>query len=353
VTAATRWIGGRRPSRRVLSVAGVPAGDRFARWWEEVSAMTAAVYATSPHREEFWGEMVSLDLGPMRLSRLRCAPFVVSRTAALIGRGDTDQYHLFLLLGGGAELRQAGREASLGPGDLVLYDTTRVYRVWTDAGCPADGVLLQLPRDLLPLRAAQVERVLCTSMSGREGIGAVLTAVLGQVAARTDELSAAQAAHVCTALVDLVVGLVGRYLDEAADDPTVADAPDAVDAGLLLRVQGFVERHLEDPDLSPAALAAAHHVSLSYLQKLFRRHDATVSGWIRERRLERCRQLLAEPRLANRPAYVIAMSCGFSAPAHFSRVFREAYGMPPAAWRRTALQGRSRHRGGAETGVES
>ena len=40
---------------------------------------------------------------------------------------------------------------------------------------------------------------------------------------------------------------------------------------LLTTVQAFIQQHLGDPELSPAAVAAAHHISLRSLHQLF--HD--------------------------------------------------------------------------------
>ncbi|MFG1925452.1 hypothetical protein [Cryptosporangium sp. NPDC048952] len=50
----------------------------------------------------------------------------------------------------------------------------------------------------------------------------------------------------------------------------------ALDVVFLEQVKLFVEINLADPDLTPAAIAAAHHVSERYLYKLARRR---ASGW--------------------------------------------------------------------------
>ena len=59
-----------------------------------------------------------------------------------------------------------------------------------------------------------------------------------------------------------------------------------------------------------------------------------MAGLIRQWRLERCRRDLLDPAQVDRPVAGIAARWGFSSAAHFSRVFREAYGLPPAAFRR-------------------
>jgi AraC-like DNA-binding protein len=101
----------------------------------------------------------------------------------------------------------------------------------------------------------------------------------------------------------------------------------------LLQIRAFIEERLGDPGLTTSTVAAAHHVSKRYVQALFREDNTTVAGWIRARRLERCHRNLGDPRLDSRPVQAIAANWGFADPAHFSRVFRDAYGMPPAAFR--------------------
>jgi AraC-like DNA-binding protein len=101
----------------------------------------------------------------------------------------------------------------------------------------------------------------------------------------------------------------------------------------MTRVEAFVESRLHDPGLSPAVVAAAHHVSLRQLYKVFETREDGVARFIRRRRLERCRRDLADPALASRPAYAIGLSWGFTDPAHFTRSFRDEYGVTPGEYR--------------------
>ncbi|MFJ4923763.1 helix-turn-helix domain-containing protein [Streptomyces sp. NPDC088725] len=106
---------------------------------------------------------------------------------------------------------------------------------------------------------------------------------------------------------------------------------------LLLRVRAFVQRHLHDPGLSPAIIAAAHNISVSYLHRLFRGHDSTVAAWIRGQRLEHARRDLADRTLRTVPVHRIAARWGFPGHATFTRAFRATYGLPPRDYRHQAL----------------
>ena len=100
-----------------------------------------------------------------------------------------------------------------------------------------------------------------------------------------------------------------------------------------MRIHAFIQEHLGDPELSPAAIAAANHISLRLLHKLFQEQGQTVAGWIRARRLERCRRDLLDPAQAACPVAAVAARWGFRSAIHFSRLFRATYGLPPHEYR--------------------
>lgn len=75
-------------------------------------------------------------------------------------------------------------------------------------------------------------------------------------------------------------------------------------------------------------IAAAHHISVRRLHKLFEDQPQTVAALIRQHRLERCRADLAR---SDRTVTAVAARWGFSDPAHFSRLFKATYGYNAAA----------------------
>ena len=99
----------------------------------------------------------------------------------------------------------------------------------------------------------------------------------------------------------------------------------------------FIEEHLGEADLAPAQIAAAHHISLRQLHKLFHASGTTVAGWIRQRRLERCGHDLRDPRWSGRPVAAIGARWGYPDPAHFSRLFKAAYGVGPRDYRASTV----------------
>jgi transcriptional regulator GlxA family with amidase domain len=76
------------------------------------------------------------------------------------------------------------------------------------------------------------------------------------------------------------------------------------------------------------------YVSVRQLHRLFAREGLTFAGWVREQRLRRCRDDLADPRLSHLTVAEIAARWGFRSAAHFSRAFEARYAITPSRSRR-------------------
>jgi len=109
-------------------------------------------------------------------------------------------------------------------------------------------------------------------------------------------------------------------------------------SGLTLfdRVVAYIEQAFDDPELSPASVAAALRISVRYLHLLFAQRGHTAAGWIRERRLTYCREALANLD-SELTVTDVALQAGFTDPSHFSRVFRHRFGMAPNQYRRLQM----------------
>lgn len=117
----------------------------------------------------------------------------------------------------------------------------------------------------------------------------------------------------------LMVKAVRKRRSERAENP---------DAERMARAMSFVDRHLYDPELSPQQVANALHFSLRSLYNLFSQSGLTVQGYIRDRRLEDCRQFISS-RHTELNIQQLALSRGFNDLSGFSRAFKRKYGLSP------------------------
>ena len=114
---------------------------------------------------------------------------------------------------------------------------------------------------------------------------------------------------------------------------------------LLSRIMRYIDSRLDDPALTPPEIAKRFGISVRYLHRIFSEKQLTVNGWRRARRLAKCRDELIDLG-SRRTITEIALSWGFSDAAHFSRLFKSAFGMPPNAFRYA-------HRGDSRLGTWS
>ena len=88
---------------------------------------------------------------------------------------------------------------------------------------------------------------------------------------------------------------------------------------------------LAETALSPSFLATQLGVSLRRLQEVFQARGTTLSDCIWDMRLEFARSLLAANHAPNSVS-TVAYAAGFTDVAHFSRRFKQRYGVAPSMY---------------------
>jgi len=307
-----------------VRLAGLPVLD-FDHWYDAVRAAFVPLDAVTPSMATFVGELATTPLGVMELACVSGSPVTVTRTPRTIRSADSGYLKISVQTHGYSVLTQDGREATLTPGDVAVYDTTRPYELLFAQDHQQQ--VLMMPRQLLSVRPRDLTDITARRISGRTGMGAVLSPFLASLARQLLVGGLRPSMEVCDAVVDLVSATCRSTTDSAGAVPQTAQQ------ALLLRVQTYIDQRLSDPALDPAAVAAAHHMSVRYLQKLFQAEGTTVSAWIRRRRLERCLRDLRDERLRAIPAAAIGARLGYTDPANFARAFRREFGSPPSTFR--------------------
>ncbi|MGW4736264.1 helix-turn-helix domain-containing protein, partial [Streptomyces shenzhenensis] len=180
-----------------------------------------------------------------------------------------------------------------------------------------------------PCRARRPAALLQDRGKHNGGIGALLAQFLTQVSRDSDSYRPDDGPRLGIVAVDLLSALFAHALDVGSSLPSETHRQT-----LVLRIRAFIQQHLHDPHLTPRTVAAAHHISTSYLHRLFQDEEETVAASIRRQRLERARRDLSEPGLCTIPIHAIAARWGFPRATDFTRAFRAAYDMPPSDYRR-------------------
>jgi AraC-like DNA-binding protein len=70
----------------------------------------------------------------------------------------------------------------------------------------------------------------------------------------------------------------------------------------------------------------------------FAEEGTTITGYIWQKRLERCREELEFGPKPGKTLTDIAFSWGFSSSSHFTHLFKKRYGIPPSAFQRRGIE---------------
>jgi AraC-like DNA-binding protein len=316
----------------VLDTTCLPPAERTAAWAETTSLALVTTRFRFPEPERFGARIRAVALGAAQLSELSYAPLLSYRSPLLIRRSDPELYQLAVITSGRQGIDQAGRDALARPGDIVLYDSSRPFEASVGAERARSGsLLLQFPKRLMPLPDKVVASLCGTVLTRAAGVGRVFHRTLSALADTAADLTDDDRARLGTTAVDLAVAVVARHAEQISALPGQAR-----EAALYHEILAFISRHLHDPGLRPATVAAAHCVSTRTLHRLFQAHGSTVGEVIRRERIARCRRDLADPALRGTPVSAIGARWGHPRPAEFTRAFRAATGMTPTAFRAAA-----------------
>ncbi|MFJ1797085.1 helix-turn-helix transcriptional regulator [Kitasatospora griseola] len=293
----------------------------------------------------FTAQSIRHELGPVTFGWTSCPPIRARRTERMIRHSDEGLYHLTMLTAGEAQvgLHATGRVEAVGAWDLVLTSSSHAYETRflsqpdadTGPGQPrVEGVGIDLPVSLVPIPTDRVHGLLGRKLSGRDGAGALLAQFMIGLSRQADALRPGEASRLGLVTADLLSAVIARELD-AGDALT----PEARQLVLVESIRTYIRSRLQDPDLSPPVIAAAHNLSLSHLHSLFTRHSQgeTVAAFIRGQRLKKAYRDLADPALHALPIQAIAARCGMPRASDFARAFKSAHGLAPREHRNRSL----------------
>jgi AraC-like DNA-binding protein len=299
--------------------------ERFDYWHEAASKIFFPLRIERTQRTPFYGRVVGHTIGPLDVFRISGDPNACLRTPRAVATDDPEVLQLYVVLRGNPRFGQQGRAGRLRPGDLTTQDTSHPFAI--DSGERFEFVVVNYPKYLLGAQADRISANSATRIPGDSGLGArVGPFLVGLV----DGLDGSVIGD--TYLADSMIGLLRALFTNGAGAPG-----DRMGPALIDRIRAYVEAHLHEPRLGPEQIAAAHFISVRYLHKLFRTEETTVSRWIQQRRLDRCRRDLGDPALAGCTIEAVAARSGLVNPDHFSRIFRAAYGCTPRQMRQRLL----------------
>ena len=315
--------------RTLLSTDDGQHGDSFKRWNEAVVERIAPAELTRLGDRPFRGTLEGMGVGSLWITRVTQSPIRIVETPTTIRRhAEDDTLTVGITLEGIVNTSQNGRDAVARVGEIVVLDRRpSIIEMRADSRT----LVLDVPRAKLEsmLGPAQVYASLTVGVG--QASTTLVTTFFNELIRVHRSLPPDTAARMASIGTDLLVASIAERL--AKEPPKLLHGTIVVQ-----RAKAYIEANLCDPKLDLPYLAAAVGVSVRRLQELFHEQGRYVSDWIWQRRLEVAAVRLADPGYDHLSLGMLGHGCGFATPGHFSRRFKDRYGMTPRDYRQRARQ---------------
>jgi AraC-like DNA-binding protein len=299
--------------------------QRKLQFWNEITSDTLTEQIAEPlDAESFCGSVRRLDLGQIRLAEISASASTVSRTRVHIAHSTEAPYVLRLLLAGELVSAQEGVELKMQKGDFALFDTGRPYRMTLRE--QATLLSIRIPKERLLQHIPCPEGIVAQVVSGSSYAGKLASRFLRDFWCSSEEVVLCDTSP---RIADIGLQLIASSY---AMLPQVHIERSCVVTRHRIELVTYIEEHLRDPKLTPTSVAEALKVSPGYAHRIFSESES-IGRYILRRRLEQCREALLDRLQIGRSITAIAFGFGFNSMPHFSRVFRERYGVSPRDFR--------------------
>ncbi|CAM5300514.1 AraC-like DNA-binding protein [Aquamicrobium terrae] len=303
----------------VFSTENLPPSDRYRAWRDAICNVYVNVDVKAADPERYRGFIREARFGEIVLTDILLSEQRIQRNNRHIARLDKDCYYLQLLLKGRISVLQRGETHNSNTARGAIFSATEQYVLYGHG--EVRSFYLEIPRDDFAQRFPRERIPVSAVLNTTQGLGRIATEFCATLATEGSRLDEDVRAGLGNQLMDM---LAFTMLTSEGDMPA---AEGSVKKARLRSIQHWIEKHVDDPDLSLEKVAAANGISLRYLHVLFEGCEMSASEWIWNRRLQLAYDCLA--RGDRRSITSVAFDHGFSSSAHFSTMFRRKYGTSP------------------------
>ncbi|MCJ2080656.1 helix-turn-helix domain-containing protein [Methylobacterium sp. J-090] len=275
----------------------------------------------------FEGEIEAADLGSLLVTRVSSGATRTRLTTEALRRSEKEAtVTVAIMLSGVSTFARDDREAIQRPGDIVVLDRRPGS---TESSDDSKALFLEIPADRLESMLGPARLFAALNIGSEQASASLVRTFFDELILIHERLDPETATRMSSIGIDLLVASIAERM--------ARDVPTHVHGNLVVqRAKAYIETNLHDPTLDPPHLAAAVGVSLRRLQALFHERGRHISDWIWRRRLEVAALRLTDPGCGHLSVGLLAHGCGFSSQAHFSRRFKDRFGMTPREYRHAA-----------------
>ena len=234
---------------------------------------------------------------------------------------------LYFVLQGEIQVVSAAGSYTVPPGRCTVINADEPFytRCSVPDGGSFESALAVVPEHLILSRMPWAKN-LTTCFEVDPGHRPVVTSLLELLCFEGDRLSRRAADPLAEAFLESMSDGVGDKITGAARSCSLVDRRFA-------DIRECIQKYVTCPDLTSEWVAQYCGISPRYLCYVLKANDTCFSELLWSERLPKARDWLVCDAFRQYPIHKIACMAGFKSAAHFSRMFKSAYGVSPKDYR--------------------
>ena len=234
---------------------------------------------------------------------------------------------LYFVLQGEIQVVSAAGSYTVSPGRCAVINADEPFytRCSVPEGGSFESALAVVPEHLILSRMPWAKN-LTTCFEVDPGHRPVVTSLLELLCFEGDRLSRRAADPLAEAFLESMSDGVGDKITGAARSCSLVDTRFA-------DIRECIQKYVTCPDLTSEWVAQYCGISPRYLCYVLKANDTCFSELLWSERLPKARDWLVCNEFRQYPIHKIACMAGFKSAAHFSRMFKSAYGVSPKDYR--------------------
>src|SRR5471030_2499070 len=251
----------RNPVR--ISTESIPLNARLAFWQTHVANLLTHLECFSAADDPFFGSITAHMSAPANVVEIEAASHTIVRATQKVSQME-GQIYLCIQSAGEAIIEQKGRQGLLGPGDMILLDTSKAFSA--EFPHAMSQLVLPVPRALLRDRGGDIDRLIAASVTGKDPLGKMTTDFVSALAQNIRYLKASVAQRLTEQAIDLAIMAFMSKLDDS-QPAALRSVP--ITSMLADRGRAFIEANLRDHSLGPAHVVEHLGISTRHLSSIF------------------------------------------------------------------------------------
>ncbi len=261
-------------------------------------------------------------LGDLSALHISYQSFVYKRTHKHITDSGHEDSYLLVTQRKGGSCTQTDHSVLLETGDCALFDMGKPLVGHMEK--EFDGYYIFIPKRALHQLGFSLNGRADRLLSGSSPAGAMLSGAIFNMGASLDQATPKQLQAISHTLPAMINHLMMPDIS--------SDENPAVRSATLAAIMTYIDLHLHEPELGVDSIVKALHRSRASVYRLFT-EEGGIAAYIQRRRLHACYQELALDIAPEKRIIDIAVKWGFNNHSHFTRLFRESYGITPSSLR--------------------